>query len=144
MSFTIHHASPGFFTWHSVLHEQLEKAVPKFCLLHIGQRKLYGHVQRQCGRHNSWRTDIEKCEQIRLLLQTICLGIFVDFFCILFSKPRRSSGALPAGLCSDPVFRRRVFVQSRHPLRAGGRGCDGWLSGSEPGTPHASRYLQSA
>lgn len=84
MSFTIHHASPGFFTWHSVLHEQLEKAVLQFCLLHIGQRKLYSHIQRQCGRHNSWRIDKEKCEQIRPLLQTICLGIFVDFFCILF------------------------------------------------------------
>ena len=62
----------------------------------------------------------------------------------LYSKPRRSSGAGPAGMCSDPAFRRRVFVQSSHPPRAGGRGCDGWLSGSEPGALWASRYPQSA
>lgn len=83
-SISQHPKSPGFFTWHPGLHEQLEKAVSKFCLLHIGQSILHGHVQRKCGKHNSWRIDKEKREQIRLLLQTICLGTFVDFFCILF------------------------------------------------------------
>ena len=83
-SISHHPKSPGFFTWHPGLHEQLEKAVSRFCLLHIGRSKVHDHVQRQCRKYNSWKTDKEKHEQIRLLLQTICLGTFVDFFCILF------------------------------------------------------------